>query len=115
MPTPNPSLRGVSSFGFTGTLWFPMLTGFGVVYHPNGVIYDQWLPVGSGADFKLSPTLAGLEPFRIARRGIARTFQNIRLFADMTVLQNVMQPLVYRTMPRAEREQRAARDQASGT
>ena len=23
------------SFGFTGTLWFPMLTGFGVVYHPN--------------------------------------------------------------------------------
>ena len=23
------------SFGFTGTLWFPILTGFGVVYHPN--------------------------------------------------------------------------------
>jgi acyl-[acyl-carrier-protein]-phospholipid O-acyltransferase / long-chain-fatty-acid--[acyl-carrier-protein] ligase len=23
------------SFGFTGTLWFPLLTGFGVVYHPN--------------------------------------------------------------------------------
>ncbi len=23
------------SFGFTGTLWFPLLSGFGVVYHPN--------------------------------------------------------------------------------
>jgi hypothetical protein len=36
----------------------------GVVYHPNGVIYDQWLPTGVGADFKLSPTLAALEQFR---------------------------------------------------
>jgi Protein of unknown function (DUF1552) len=36
----------------------------GVVYHPNGVIYDQWLPTGIGADYKLSPTLAGLQPFR---------------------------------------------------
>jgi Protein of unknown function (DUF1552) len=36
----------------------------GVVYHPNGVIYDQWLPAGAGADFKLSPTLAGLQPFQ---------------------------------------------------
>jgi acyl-[acyl-carrier-protein]-phospholipid O-acyltransferase/long-chain-fatty-acid--[acyl-carrier-protein] ligase len=23
------------SFGFTGTLWFPLITGFGVAYHPN--------------------------------------------------------------------------------
>jgi hypothetical protein len=37
---------------------------FGVVYHPNGVIYDQWLPKGMGADFELSPTLKGLEPFK---------------------------------------------------
>jgi len=36
----------------------------GVVYHPNGVIYDKWLPKGAGADFELSPTLAGLQPFR---------------------------------------------------
>ena len=36
----------------------------GVVYHPNGVIYDKWLPEGAGAGFKFSPTLAGLEPFR---------------------------------------------------
>jgi hypothetical protein len=37
---------------------------FGVVYHPNGVIYDQWLPKGVGSDFELSPTLKGLEPFK---------------------------------------------------
>ena len=37
---------------------------FGVVYHPNGVIYDQWLPKGAGSSFELSPTLKGLEPFK---------------------------------------------------
>jgi hypothetical protein len=37
---------------------------FGVIYHPNGVIYDKWLPTGTGADFQFSPTLAGLQPFR---------------------------------------------------
>src|SRR5271155_3518245 len=37
---------------------------FGVVYHPNGVIYDQWLPKGAGTEFELSPTLKGLEPFK---------------------------------------------------
>ena len=36
----------------------------GVVYHPNGVIYDKWLPTGTGANFELSPTLAGLQPFK---------------------------------------------------
>jgi hypothetical protein len=36
----------------------------GVVYHPNGVIYQNWLPRGAGRDFELSPILAPLEPFR---------------------------------------------------
>ena len=36
----------------------------GVVYHPNGVIYDKWLPTGTGREFQLSPILAPLEPFR---------------------------------------------------
>src|SRR5688500_15579609 len=36
----------------------------GVVYHPNGVIYEKWLPNGVGASFELSPTLAGLQPFK---------------------------------------------------
>ncbi len=34
-------------------------------------------------------SLLGLRPFQIASRGISRTFQNIRLFADMTVIENV--------------------------
>lgn len=37
---------------------------FGVVYHPNGVIYDKWLPSGVGANYELSPTLKALEPFK---------------------------------------------------
>ena len=34
--------------------------------------------------------LAGLKPNEVAARGIARTFQNIRLFANLTALENVM-------------------------
>ncbi len=32
----------------------------------------------------------GLKSYQIARRGVSRTFQNIRLFPGMTVLENVM-------------------------
>jgi branched-chain amino acid transport system ATP-binding protein len=35
-------------------------------------------------------SVAGLKPYEITKLGVARTFQNIRLFADMTVLENVM-------------------------
>jgi len=34
--------------------------------------------------------LAGLAPHRITRLGIARTFQNIRIFKEMSLLENVM-------------------------
>ncbi|MCC6474214.1 MAG: ABC transporter ATP-binding protein [Burkholderiales bacterium] len=34
--------------------------------------------------------LAGARPHQVARAGIARTFQNIRLFANLSVLENVM-------------------------
>jgi branched-chain amino acid transport system ATP-binding protein len=34
--------------------------------------------------------LIGLKPHKITRRGIIRTFQNVRLFKNMTVLENVM-------------------------
>ena len=35
-------------------------------------------------------SLVGLEPNQIVRRGVCRTFQNIRLFQGLTVLENVM-------------------------
>ncbi|MGC7871841.1 ABC transporter ATP-binding protein [Desulfosporosinus sp. SYSU MS00001] len=33
--------------------------------------------------------IGGLKPYQVTHRGIARTFQNIRLFADLTVIDNV--------------------------
>lgn len=58
------------------TTFFNVITG---LYHP-----DQGEVLLNGQ------TLAGLKPYRVAERGIARTFQNIRLFANMTTLENVM-------------------------
>jgi len=34
--------------------------------------------------------VAGLAPFELARKGLSRTFQNLQIFARMTVLENVM-------------------------
>ena len=64
---------------------------------PNGagkttlfnVLTGIYAPDAGG--FALDGTrLTGLSPDRIAARGIARTFQNIRLFANLSVLENVM-------------------------
>jgi branched-chain amino acid transport system ATP-binding protein len=58
------------------TTVFNLITG---VYAPlHGAIRFD------GAD------IAGLSPFRITGRGIARTFQGIRLFPNMTALDNVL-------------------------
>ncbi len=35
-------------------------------------------------------SLVGLRPDQVAERGIARTFQNIRLFGSMTVIENIL-------------------------
>jgi hypothetical protein len=37
---------------------------FGVVYVPNGMIMENYLPRKDGADYELTPTLKALEPFR---------------------------------------------------
>jgi branched-chain amino acid transport system ATP-binding protein len=35
-------------------------------------------------------SMIGLDPNQVTQRGIARTFQNVRLFANMTILENIM-------------------------
>ncbi len=58
------------------TTFFNVLTG---LYAPNdGEIVFDGVPI------------AGLEPHAVATAGIARTFQNIRLFANMTAIENAM-------------------------
>jgi branched-chain amino acid transport system ATP-binding protein len=68
------SIIGPNGAGKTTLL--NMISGF---YHP-----DRGRIVLEGAD------VTDLAPSRIAARGVARTFQNIALFAGMTVLDNLM-------------------------
>jgi branched-chain amino acid transport system ATP-binding protein len=58
------------------TTVFNMITG---VYTPTigNIVFDN-------------KDITGLKPHLITRNGIARTFQNIRLFKDLTVLDNVI-------------------------
>src|SRR2546429_3967483 len=58
------------------TTFFNMLTG---VYRPTAgrIVFD-------GED------VTGKPPHAITQRGIGRTFQNIRLFGNMTALENVL-------------------------
>jgi branched-chain amino acid transport system ATP-binding protein len=58
------------------TTIFNLLTG---VYEPT-----------SGEIFFEERRLNGLRPYEISRCGVSRTFQNIRLFPGMSVLENVM-------------------------
>jgi branched-chain amino acid transport system ATP-binding protein len=58
------------------TTVFNVITG---VYRPDGG--QVWF---DGQD------ISGSKPFEVAARGIARTFQNIRLFRSMTVEENVL-------------------------
>lgn len=63
---------------------------------PNGagkttafnLITGVYQPTGGAISLHGQPT-TNLKPHQLTRRGIARTFQNIRLFASMTVFDNV--------------------------
>jgi branched-chain amino acid transport system ATP-binding protein len=67
-------------------------------------------------------SLVGRKPHQITRRGIARTFQSLRLFLNMTVLENVMAatygdtkatpPESILRLPRARREEREVKARA---
>jgi branched-chain amino acid transport system ATP-binding protein len=77
MHVPAGTLYGlIGPNGAGKTTVFNLLTG---VYDPSEgeIVFD-----GRRID--------GRRPYQIADFGIARTFQNVRLFADMTVLENVM-------------------------
>ena len=58
------------------TTFFNMITG---VYTPSAgsLVFDE-------------ASIAGLKPNQVTKRGVGRTFQNIRLFHNMTALENVM-------------------------
>ena len=66
--------------------------------------------------------IQGRPPYRIARQGISRTFQNIKLFSHMSVLENVMIGRHIRSRagfaqamlrsPRARREEREIREKS---
>src|SRR5512145_478546 len=47
------------------------------------------LPATSGQVFANGVEITNKKPYQIARAGLARTFQTIRLFRELTVLENV--------------------------
>lgn len=99
---------------------------------PNGsgksttvnMLSGVYRPTGGNIAFN-GRTLERAAPNAISRAGIARTFQNVALFGDMTVLENVLVGLhhtfhsgvvgllhVLLATPRAKREEREARARA---
>ncbi len=70
---------------------------------PNGagkttvfnLITGVYKPDSGDIDFE-GRSLKGLKPSAIVDRGVARTFQNLRLFTNLTVLENVLIPQHHR-------------------
>lgn len=73
---PEEILTVIGPNGSGKTTLFNCISG---VYHPN-----------AGDLLFEGKSLLGLSPDRVAERGIARTFQNLRLFLHMTVLDNLL-------------------------
>ena len=68
---------------------------FGLI-GPNGAgktttfnLMTGLIQASSGQMLHEGVDISRLRPFQIAKRGIARTFQNIRLFGNLSVLENV--------------------------
>jgi branched-chain amino acid transport system ATP-binding protein len=64
---------------------------------PNGAgkttvfnVITGFLAANRGSVQYKGSTLIGLSPWRIARLGISRTFQNLRLFKKLTALENIL-------------------------
>ena len=56
----------------------------------TGVLRPQEGKIWFGVDRGGAEQLVGLAPHEVARSGISRTFQSIRLFSQMSVLENVL-------------------------
>ncbi|HEX8989923.1 MAG TPA: ABC transporter ATP-binding protein [Rhodocyclaceae bacterium] len=78
----NFEVPGGSIFGLIGPNGAGKTTVFNLV---TGLLQPS-----SGSIALQGRDLAGLPPHLITQLGIARTFQNIRIFRDMTLLENVM-------------------------
>jgi branched-chain amino acid transport system ATP-binding protein len=98
-------LEGVSrSFGglmAVGDVGFAVQAGeiFGLI-GPNGAgkttlfnLISGITPVSAGRISFLGHDILGIAPHKVAGMGMARTFQNIRLFSGMSVLDNVRAPM----------------------
>ncbi|MDA8239602.1 MAG: ABC transporter ATP-binding protein [Nitrospiraceae bacterium] len=96
---------------------------------PNGAgkttlfnLISGFLTPDSGTILFHDRPVQGLRPFEIAAKGMARTFQHIRLFPEMTSLENVMIGRhihgksgflsAMLDLPRTRREDRGAREKA---
>lgn len=65
------------------TTFFNCITG---IYQPTAGDIHVSRPEDNGKRVRIN----GLKPNQVTERGLARTFQNIRLFPNMSVLENVM-------------------------
>ena len=109
---------GVPEGGITGLIG-PNGAGKTTVFN---IITGFYKPMSGSVSF-MGKTLTGLPPHKVCEAGLARTFQNIRLFHNGTVLENVMvgnyvrqkgawweclSPFIFRCAATEEREIRSA-------